>query len=172
METLGLSDSTPKSEGRLRALFWPAIHSDVAAETAAQNAMYAACGIAALTVVAALLRIVPAASLVDALLFVVLALGLRQFSVAASILATVLYAVEFVSSILRGMVGSGIVIALIATGLFIGGIRAAWFMRRHPGAFQPTVWTRVWRWTRPLLFAILVLLFASGAIQLFFFARS
>lgn len=168
MQTLGLSDSTPKSEGRLRALFWPRIDSDIAAATAAQNAMYAGLAIAALTTLAALVRIVPVASLLDAVLFVVLAIGIRQFSVTASILATVLYAVEFISSILRGMIGSGIVIAVIATGLFIGGIRAAWFMRRHPETLQTTSWTRVWRWTRPVFFAVFALLFASGAVQLFF----
>ncbi len=173
METLGLSDSTPKPEGRLRALFWPRIESDVAADTAAQNAMYAALGIAALTTIGALVRLVPLASLLDAALFVVLALGIRQFSMTASILATVLYAAEFILSILRGMIGSGVVIAVIATGLFIAGIRAAWFMRGHPEwfqppAFQPTSWTRVWRWTRPIFFVAFALLFGTSAVQLFF----
>jgi hypothetical protein len=27
MQTLGLSDSTPRSEGRLKSLFWPSIQS-------------------------------------------------------------------------------------------------------------------------------------------------
>lgn len=168
MQTLGLSDSTPKSEGRLRALFWPRMASEVDAATAAQNAMYAALAIGGLTVVAALAGLVARASILDALLLFVLALGIRQFSVTASILATCLYVVEFVSSILSGRVGSGIVIAVIATGLFIGGIRAAWLMRQHPEAVQITTWTRVWRWARPVFFAVFALLFTSGTVQLFF----
>ena len=29
MQNLGLSDSTPKTESRLKSLFWPSISSDV-----------------------------------------------------------------------------------------------------------------------------------------------
>jgi hypothetical protein len=39
METLGLSPSTPKPTSRIRELFWPVIEDDVAAVTAARNAM-------------------------------------------------------------------------------------------------------------------------------------
>jgi hypothetical protein len=59
METLGLSDSTPKSEGRLRALLRPKIENGVAASTASHNAMYAAFAVGAITSLLAVVRVIP-----------------------------------------------------------------------------------------------------------------
>jgi hypothetical protein len=106
MQTLGLSDSTPKSEGRLRALLWPSIRSDVAASTVAQNAMYAGVGVGAVTTIFVLLRIAPVSALLDAVLFVILGFGARQFSITASILALLLYVTNVVTSILHGVIGA------------------------------------------------------------------
>ncbi len=169
MQTLGLSDSTPKSEGRLRSLLWPRIHSDVAASTAAQNAMYAGFVVAALTSVFVLLRITPASSLLDAVLFAALGFGVRRFSITASILALVLYVANVVTSIVHGAIGSGIVVSIIITSLFISGIRAALFMRLHPEFVEVTVWTRIWRWARPVLFTVCGLVFAFVVFGLVLF---
>lgn len=154
MQTLGLSQSTPKPKGRLRALLWPRINSDVDAATAAQNAMYATFAIAILTAIFVLARFVPASSLGDAALFALLGMGVRQFSITACILAVLLYFTEFVTSVMHGAIGSGIVIAVIVTSLFISAARAAVFMRRHPEALDVTIWTRIGRWTRPVLFTL------------------
>jgi hypothetical protein len=159
MQTLGLSDSTPKSEGRLRALLWPRIHSDVAAATAAQNAMYAGFAVGALTAIFVLLRMTPVSGFLDAALFVMLGIGVRQFSITASILALLLYAINVVTFTIHGVLGSGIVVAVIITSLFISAVRAALFMRSHPGALEATAWSRVWRWTRPVVFAFFGALF-------------
>jgi hypothetical protein len=167
MQTLGLSDSTPKSEGRLRALLWPSIGSDVAASTVAQNAMYAGVGVGAVTTIFVLLRITPVSALLDAFLFVILGFGARQFSITASILALLLYVTNVVTSILHGVIGAGGVIAVIITSLFISSIRAAMFMRRHPDALQVTGWTRIWRWTRPVVFTACGVLFALLILAFF-----
>jgi hypothetical protein len=167
MQTLGLSDSTPKSEGRLRALLWPRIHSDISASTAAQNAMYAGFAVGALTTVFVLLRMTPVSSLLDAALFVMLGIGVRQFSITASILAFLLYATNVVTFTIHGVLGPGIVVAVIITSLFVSAIRAALFMRSYPGGIEATAWTRIWRWTRPVVFTLfgaLLLLFIAACL--------
>ena len=154
MQTLGLSDSTPKSEGRLRALLWPTIVSDVAASTVGQNALYACVGVGALTIILVVLRIAPVDSLLDAALFLMLGIGVRQFSMAASILALLLYVTNVAMSIAHGVIGAGGVVAVIITSLFISSVRAALFMRRHKGALQIDKWARIWKWTRPVVFTL------------------
>jgi hypothetical protein len=57
METLGLSPSTPKPTSRLKELFWPNIDDEVAAGTAARNAMYACMFIAVTTAAGGLMAI-------------------------------------------------------------------------------------------------------------------
>jgi hypothetical protein len=166
MQTLGLSDSTPKSQGRLRALLWPTINNDVSASTAAQNAMYAGFAVGALTTLFVLLWITSRSSLADGALFVMLGIGVRQFSITASILAVLLYATNVVTAIGHGAVGSGIVVSVIVTSLFISAIRAAFFMRSYPGGAEATSWTRIWRWTRLVVFtvfaALLLLVIAAS----------
>jgi hypothetical protein len=167
MQTLGLSDSTPKPEGRLRALLWPRITSDVAASTAAQNAMYAGFAVGGITTVLVLFRISPLTSLVDALLFVMLAAGARQFSVTASILALLLYVTNVGTSIAHGMIGSGIVVAIIVSSLFISSLRAALYMRHHPDLLQITNWSRIWKWTRPIVLGVCGIAFLLVIVSLF-----
>jgi signal peptidase I len=164
MQTLGLSDSTPKSEGRLRALLWPRISSEVDASTAAQNAKYATLGIAALTALAALARIVNPSNFAEAALllalFVMLGFGIRQFSITASILALAFYVTNLIISIVRGLFGPGIIIGVIVTALFISALRAAWFMRNEKMILAP-----VWRWARAVVFVGFGCLFALLGAQ-------
>jgi hypothetical protein len=46
------------------------------------------------------------------------------------------------------------VIAFIVTSLFLSAVRAALYIRRHPEEREVDRWTRVWRWTRPVVFTI------------------
>ncbi len=56
METLGLSSSTPKTEPIWTTWLWPDVSDEMAARTAANNAMYGSFFVAAITAGAALLR--------------------------------------------------------------------------------------------------------------------
>jgi len=95
METLGLSPSNPKPTSRIRELFWPAIEDEVAAVTAARNAMYACLFIAALTGVAGLMAGQGAWVWVDVLLYVMAGIGVRQLSRAAALTAMLMYALAW-----------------------------------------------------------------------------
>jgi signal peptidase I len=158
MQTLGLADSTPKSEGRLRALLWPTINSEVAAATAAHNAMYATFAIAALSILIVLIQRVNASAFAEIVLFVILGFGIRQFSVTASILALILFIGNLIASLSRGQGVLGVIIA----DLLLGGVRAAWFMRREKMTLAPA-----WRRTRPVIFAVSTILFGLFIAQTF-----
>src|SRR5580704_1421101 len=97
METLGLSPSTPKPTSRIRELFWPKIEDEVAAVTAARNAMYACLFIAVATLVTGLLSGKGLWVLFDVLLFTMAGIGVRQLSRAAAITALFMYALAWLS---------------------------------------------------------------------------
>ena len=170
MQSLGLSDSTPKTEGRFRALFWPTIDSDIAAETAVRNAMYATWGISAVTCLLILTGAVQAYGLIEVALFLALGIGIRQFSVAASALALLLYLADVGASLRQGQMGLGIV-TVIVIGLFLSAFRASLFMYRWPEPVPPTTWTRVWRAAWPVTFLLCGVVWVLFCVGLFMQGR-
>ena len=121
METLGLSPSTPKPTSRIRELFWPKIEDEVAAVTAARNAMYACLFIAAVTGVFGLMAGQSAWILVDVLLFTMAGIGVRQLSRAAAITALLMYALAWLGA------GGFSILRPIVLAILLGGVRAAAF---------------------------------------------
>jgi signal peptidase I len=121
METLGLSPSTPKPTSRLRELFWPVIEDEVAAVTAARNAMYACLFIAATTGALGLMAGQGPWVLIDALLFAIAGIGIRQLSRAAALVAFLMYALAWLAA------GGWSIVRPIGLALLLGGLRAAAF---------------------------------------------
>jgi hypothetical protein len=120
METLGLSPSTPKPTSRLKELFWPAIEDEVAAVTAARNAMYACLFIAAMSGAVGLMA-GQTWVLVDVLLFAMAGIGVRQLSRAAAITALLMYALAWLGT------GGFSILRPIVLAILLGGVRAAAF---------------------------------------------
>jgi signal peptidase I len=122
MEILGLSDSTPKPTSRLRELFWPQIDDDVAAVSAARNAMYASFVIAVGTALAAFSG--NYSIWIDVALYVMIGIGVRQLSRAAALIGFILYGLSWLL-VPSAMLSPAIVIRLILTALLLNGVRAA-----------------------------------------------
>jgi signal peptidase I len=120
METLGLSPSTPKPTSRIRELFWPVIEDDVAAVTAARNAMYACLLIAVGNGVLGLTAGQPWI-LIDVALFTMAAIGIRQLSRAATITALLMFALAWLAT------GGFNVLRPLLLVILLGGLRAAVF---------------------------------------------
>ena len=139
METLGLSPSTPKPRGRLLELFWPVIDSDVAARTAAQNAMYACAAIGLFSLLLIPLTGNVVGAVASCLFFLFAAAGIRSFSRIAAWSAFALYGIDLIVSLfIGGAFGlPGIVVRVIVIALLVNGIRAQHFASRwkkdHPG---------------------------------------
>src|SRR5258708_4349297 len=126
MQTLGLSPSTPKTSSRIRDLFWPRIDNEVAAVTAARNAMYASFCIAGFTAVFGLMARQNAWMWVDVVLYVMVGVGVRQLSRAAALVGFILYALAWLASP-NATETIGALIRLIMLALLLGGVRAASF---------------------------------------------
>jgi len=126
MQTLGLSDSTPKTSSRLRDLFWPDLSVDTSAESACDTASYACFAIAGLTTIFAFLT--SFWIVLDALLFVLIGFGLRKKWRTAAIAGFLLYALETVASMTAGR-APGVLTILILAILF-NSVRASFAYHR------------------------------------------
>jgi hypothetical protein len=92
MQTLGLSDSTPRTEGRLKSLFWPTITNDADVDYLTTQGFWVCALIAAMTfVLGFLMHAVLITSLV-AVYYLLAAIGVRQRSRFAALAAFLSYA--------------------------------------------------------------------------------
>ncbi len=124
MEILGLSDSTPKSTSRIRELFWPNIEDDVAALSAARNAMYASFAIAVGTALAIFSAPGNWGIWIDVAFYIMIGIGVRQLSRAAALIGFILYGLSWLL-VPAAMFSPVVVVRLILTALLLNGVRAA-----------------------------------------------
>ena len=132
MQTLGLSPSTPKPSNRLRELLWPVINDDVSALTAARNGMYVCFFVAVVTAVVALFT--NPVGLLDAALFLMVGIGIRQLSRVAALTGLLLYAGYCVFFMLAGRDNNFYWGLLLVGGYAIGLAfvpRALWSLARR-----------------------------------------
>jgi len=123
MQSLGLSDSTPRSESRLKSLFWPSIESGADVEYLGSQGYWVCTIVAVLTLVmsAAMGQVVMAILL--ALFFYLGGVGVRERSPYAATVVFVLYALNVVAA------GPGVVNILILA-LLLSNLRATWIAAR------------------------------------------
>jgi hypothetical protein len=134
MQTLGLSDSTPKPTSRLKDLFRPDLSSEVAARTVCHSASWACFIIAALGAI--LSFFIAYASLFDAALFFLIGLGLRKAWRTAAIAGLVLYVAEQVMFVANGHVPS--VVAVFIVIILFNGVRASFVYQKLRSIHQPS----------------------------------
>lgn len=136
MQTLGLSDSTPKPTSRLKELFWPNLTTEPNAQSACQTASLACFAVGGLTAIVGLFM--NKLGLVDASLFLLIGLGLRKMWRTAALAGLLLYLLEQAYNIAYGNY-PGILVILIAA-IMLNGVRASFAyqrMRRHSAAISP-----------------------------------
>jgi hypothetical protein len=126
MQTLGLSDSTPKPTSRLRDLFWPDLSAEPSAESACDTASWACFAIAGITAIFAF--ITNPWALLDGLLFLLIGLGLRAKSRPASIAGFLLYVLETIAYISGGRMPGVLTILILA--ILFNSIRASFAYHR------------------------------------------
>ncbi len=91
MQTLGLSDSTPRTESRWRALFWPTIRNDGDFDYVTRQGFWVCCIVAAVTFVFNAFTGSPIGGAIDATFYYLAGVGVRQRSRAAAIIAFATY---------------------------------------------------------------------------------
>jgi len=126
MQTLGLSDSTPKATSRFRDLFWPDLSVDTSAESACDTASWACFAIAGITTLVGVWN--NPLVLIDAVLFVLIGLGLRRKWRSAAVTGFLLYVLEVLTAMSQGRF-PGILTILILAILF-NSVRASYAYRR------------------------------------------
>jgi hypothetical protein len=133
MQTLGLSDSTPKPTSRLKDLFRPDLSSEFAARTVCHTASWACFIIAVMGAI--LSFFVSYASAFDAALFFLIGLGLRKAWRTAAIAGFVLFVAEQVWLVANGHVPS--VLAFFIVIILFNGVRASFVYQRLRMIPQP-----------------------------------
>ena len=119
METLGLSDSTPRSDGRLKSLFWPSIQTATDVDYLGTQGYWVCTGVAVFNLV---VLVATGQSLAGVLAFLLLylgAVGVRERSRYAAAIVLLFYATDAIVS------GVGVLRILLAAWL-LSNLRATW----------------------------------------------
>ena|SRR5579871_6188714 len=127
MQTLGLSDSTTRSESRLKSLFWPSIQNGADVDYLAVQGFWV-CSLVGLVSLALSLAGAPITGLLAFLLFHLGGVGVREHNPFAAAVMLVYYLVDFLASFLFLLLNSpGVgVVRIIIIALLLSNLRATW----------------------------------------------
>jgi len=127
MQTLGISDSTPRSESRLKSLFWPSIESGADVEYLAVQGYWVCTVVAALSCTFLFVARQPVLGIVIFLFFHLGGVGVREHSRFAATVVFIFYVVDTLASFKLLVASPGmIVLRAIITALLLSNLRATW----------------------------------------------
>ena len=131
MQTLGLSESTPRTEGRLKSLFWPTLTNGADVDYVTYQGFWLCTIIAGLTVAVGALNGQALEASFDAFFFFLCGVGIRRRSFYAAVIALVVY---FASTfVLLKLTGHGFgVQRVLATALLMSNTRAIYLAWKWP----------------------------------------
>jgi len=98
MQTLGISDSYSRSDGRLKSLFWPSIESGTDVDYLAVQGYWVCTAVAVLSFAVLLLTHQPILAMVTLLFFHLGGVGVREHSRFAATVVFVYYVIDLVAS--------------------------------------------------------------------------
>jgi len=137
MQTLGLSDSTPRTEGRLKSLFWPSIQSGADVDYLAVQGFWVCTIVGLLSLTFLLMAGQPISGLLVFFLFHFGGVGVREHNPFAAAIVLIYYLVDFVASaifLFANSPGIGVVRVIIIALLF-SNLRATWIADHwNPGS--------------------------------------
>jgi hypothetical protein len=128
MQTLGLSDSTPRTESRLKSLFWPSIQSGADVDYLAVQGFWVCTIVGVMSLVFLLLARQPITGVLVFVLFHFGGIGVREHNPFAAAVMLFYYVVDFLASFVFLAANSpGIsVLKIIITALLLSNLRATW----------------------------------------------
>ena len=141
MQTLGVSDSTPKSEGRLKSLLWPSVRSGSDVDYLSIQGYWVCTIVAAMTLVLSLLvagsagnpmmvLIIVGSSTLFSLFFYVGGIGVREGSRFAAAIVFAVYALDTAIFLFTSAVSAALLIKLAFTVVLFSNLRATWIGAR------------------------------------------
>jgi hypothetical protein len=128
MQTLGLSDSTTRSESRLKSLFWPSIQSGADVDYLAAQGFWVCTIVGLVSFLFLILARQPISGLLVFLLFHFGGVGVREHNPFAAAITLIYYLVDFLASavfLFANSPGIGVV-RIIIVALLFSNLRATW----------------------------------------------
>ncbi len=98
MQTLGISNETPQSDGRLKSIFWPTIHSGTDVDTLGTHGFWICAVVAALSLITTVIAGQPVMGVLMAVYFYLGGVGVRQHSVYSAIVVFIMFLASTVAS--------------------------------------------------------------------------
>jgi hypothetical protein len=128
MQTLGLSDSTTRTESRLKSLFWPSIQSGADVDYLAVQGFWVCTIVGLVSCAFRVLAGQPISGLLVLLLFHFGGVGVREHNPFAAAITLVYYLVDFFASVVFLFLNSpGVgVLRVIIIALLFSNLRATW----------------------------------------------
>jgi len=129
MQTLGLSDSTTRSESRLKSLFWPSIQSGADVDYLAVQGFWVCTAVGVISLVfVGIISHQPINGFLIFLLFHLGGVGVREHNPFAAAVLLVYYAVDLLAVVLYMLLNSPgfLVVRIIIMALLISNLRATW----------------------------------------------
>jgi hypothetical protein len=128
MQTLGLSDSTTRSESRLKSLFWPSIQSGADVDYLAVQGFWVCTMVGVMSLAFLVLAGQPITGVLVFLLFHLGGVGVREHNPFAAAVVLFYYVADFLASfvfVLFNSPGIGVV-KIIVIALLLSNLRATW----------------------------------------------
>jgi hypothetical protein len=142
MQTLGLSDSTPRSESRWRALLWPTIRNDGDFDYITAQGLWVCFIVAAFTVVFSTVAGSPGMGVFEGAFFFFAGVGVRQRSRVAAIAAFSAYLLS--ALVLQRYTSNGFgILRIIFLALLFANIRGNWLSARWANSQEVTTPVRL-----------------------------
>ncbi len=127
MQTLGISDSPVKSEGRLKSLLWPSVHTSSDVDYLGAQGYWVCTAIAILSFVLLVLRGQPISGFVILLFFYLGGIGVRERSRYAAVVVFVLYLIDSLMTIAANpSLAANPILRILLTALLLANLRATW----------------------------------------------
>ena len=128
MQTLGLSDSTTRTEGRLKSLFWPSIQSGADVDYLAVQGFWVCTFVGLVSLILLVLSGQPITGVLVFLLFHLGGVGVREHNPYAAGVMLIYYLVDSLATIVFVTLNSPgiVVVRIIITALLLSNLRATW----------------------------------------------
>lgn len=127
MQTLGISDSTVRTEGLLKSLFWPSIQSGADVDYLGTQGYWVCTIVAVLSLLVSAMSGSPIYGLVVFLVFYGGGVGVRERSRYAAGMVFTIYTLDALFILLGGIFAFGFSLArVVIIGLLLSNLRATW----------------------------------------------
>lgn len=126
MQTLGVSDSTPKTESRLQSLLWPSVNTAADVDYLGTQGYWVCLIVAIVTCLFLLMLREPLMGLLFFMFYYFGGVGVRERSRYAALVVAIMYSVDLLITL--GTIGIGIwmMVRMILAALLLSNVRAAW----------------------------------------------